>query len=256
MKKFILLGAVALTSCTSVKVFSPNPAIEPPELRGDRGVKISAELVGDHETKATDDGNHRPPDMAHPSTNTAFDLFPGATYAPIDELEAGLEFSPLHGGIAGIVRWQPIGEGARKAEEGNVPVAFYIKVGQGEAKTDATDNFGIGDFRGTIRESYVHGGVSSGYRIAPHFLVYGGAAYGQYWMRAEVDQDNPNNVYVGYSTGNGITAGGGLFCDWRVVQFFVSGEVTRLQYAGADTRTDPYLHAGIYITPGGGSSKP
>jgi hypothetical protein len=248
MKHILVCCLILLSACTSLKIYSPNPAIEPPELRGGNGVKISGDLVGAHETKATDNATATPPDMAHPSTNTAFDFYPGATFAFLDQFEGGLQASPLHGNVALLMRWQPVGEGARKAEEGNVPLAFYLKGGTGESRGNEIGTGYASDFEGSIRENYVHTGFSTGYRPMRNLLVYGGAAFGQYWMRAEVDQKQ--SVYVGSTTGNGITAGGGVFANWKYVQCFVSGEVTRLAYSGASTRTDVYLHTGVSFTPG------
>jgi len=260
MKNFIAVSALFfLTACAGVRIYSPNPRVEPPELRGDRGVKITNSLVGSHALESTSNGHARPPDLEHPETATAFDFFSGFSYSPVSQLETGIELSPLQLGLAAVAKWQPLGSGSRYADEGNVPLSLYVRVGHGDSKNNG-DTLSYYDFRGKMSESYVHSGISLGYRPLPHMLIYGGFAYGQYWARAEVSQGasgmDPGGTYKSSYRGHGTTSGGGLLFNWRVIQFYVSGELTHIDYNKSRGMQDLYLHTGLYITPGGIKTAP
>lgn len=246
-----------MTAC-AVRIYTPNPAVEVPELRGERGVKISTDLVGAHQFRATDDVTARPLDLDHPNTTTAFDVFPGFSVAPFSRLEAGVELSPFHGTLSGVMKFQILGAGTRHADVGNIPLTLYVRTGQGTADTgDTTVSSGSGasTSKGKIGEAYLHAGISTGYRVTPHVLIFGGVAGGQYWAHAQVDQSadgvNPAGSYSQSYRGNATTVGGGALFNWRVVQFFVGGEVTHIDYDKSREQQDMYLHMGVTFTPGG-----
>lgn len=253
----LLFSTLILCSCNTVQVVTPNPRVEPPELRGDRGLKIALEPIGAHIFKATNDGSSRPPDVQHPTTTPTESFTPGLLYSPAAPLEAGIELSPLSLGVAGVLKWQPLGEGSRTATEGNVPLALYLRVGTvyTQQSGDQKDTFGPGGYawKGSINGTYAHSGVSVGYRTGEHVLIYAGAAFGQYWLRTEVDQSasgtDPGGVYKTGHTGYGNTGAAGLLFNWQKVQFFVSGEFTHIEYNHTNPMDDVYFHGGVYFTP-------
>jgi hypothetical protein len=254
----VILLSVFFCACTEVQVRTPNPRIEPPELRGDQGVKIGTEVWGAHVYKATDDGSARPPDLSRPGTYGDLDLSGSFSYSPASPFEFGVEAHPL-GGLSGVVRFQLAGHGTRASEPGDFPIAAYVRAGTaiGERSGDQKGLFGPGGYnwKGRMNANYVHAGLSLGQRVLPHMLVYGGGAIGQYWNRTEVDQDantgagDPGGTYKANDSGNAQTGGLGMLFNWTHVQFFVGADFTHISYHSTRAENDLFVSGGLTITP-------
>ena len=256
-KALFLVGVFLITGCSAVQVIAPNPRVEPPELRGDPGLKVEVNTVGAHAFRSTNDGRAHPPDVFHPTTQGTLDESPAVLYSPASPVELGLEVSPLSTGAALIAKWQPLGEGTRVATTGNVSLGLYLRVGANHEQVsgDQKSLFGSGGYgwKGTLNGSYVHYGLSLGYRLDERSLIYLGGAFGQYWMRSEVNQDgsasDPGGVYKSGFTGYGNTGGLGMLFNWTHVQFYLGAEFTHIEYDRTSPMDDIYFHGGVYITP-------
>lgn len=255
----LILAPLALCSC-AVFVNNPNPHVEVPEVRGDHGLTIGAELSGGHQYQASPDASTRPPNISDPNTTASVDPNAKVLYSPADPLALGLEVHEQ--GISLLTKFQLSGEGSRHAQAGDWPVGVYLRVGGGHNENNGTqqDLFGPGGYpwKSSISSLYVHGGTSMGYRFNERVLLYWGAAGGLYWNRSEIDQDTatnaPGGVYKAGDSGYAVTVGPGVFFSWSRVQFYVATEFVHLEYHGAGTANDFQPGAGITITPGGSSS--
>jgi len=256
MRGLLLFFLLSLNGC-AIWVITPNPRVESPELRGDRGLKIGGDVGGAHAYNAVPDGSTRPPTMNQPDMDRTVDTNASFLYSPTEPLEFGIEAHPFSAGLSAIVKWQPVGEGTRTAKEGNVPLGFYLRAGSvySQASGDQKDLFGSGGYpwKGTINGNYVHAGFSVGYRPAEHALVYIGAAAGQYWNRIEVDQNAANGdtggVYKASDTGFARTGGAGVVFNWHIVQFYVGGDYSYIRYTHAGAIDSLFFHGGFYFTP-------
>jgi hypothetical protein len=258
MKRLIFLLLVFnVTACSSLRVYVPNPRVEVPELRGDKGFKITGALVGAHEYKSAEDASNRPPDLTRPKTTTAVDAFAGGLYSPIPRLEFGLELSPLHLGAGMIAKYQVLGEGSRVVDYGNIPLMVYARVGRGQGENSGDQNgvFGPGGYnwQGTLTETHLQAGLSAGFRTSPAALLYAGVAGGRLWTHTKITQDphggDPGGTYNHGSSGNALSGGGGVLFNWPGVQFYVGGEVTHVDYDQTRGMQDVYLHTGFFVTP-------
>ncbi len=251
------LVLIGLGACSAVTVRMPNPRVEAPELRGERGIKIEIDSPGAHTYRLTEDGSNRPPDVDHPTTETSQTVNSGFFYSPDAPIEFGGEIDPLAWGLAGVVRWQPLGKGTRGAEEGNIPLMVYARGGttRGSVSGDQKGTFGPGGYNwnGSISGAYLHTGISTGYRMNPHALFYAGGALGQYWLKGEVNQDATSTdaaaSYVRSDRGHAETFGIGFLFNWPHFQFSLGGDYTHLDYAHTRQQEDPYFHVAFYITP-------
>lgn len=267
----LTLSLLSLCACTSVQIINPNPHVESPETRGERGLKIVAQEDGGHFYTITDDGEKRPPDISEPSTYGAMDLNAQVLYAPAAPIELGLEFHPLGyaAGIALLVKYQLQGAGTRAAQAGDWPIGVYLRTGYAysNASGDQETPFGDGGYswKSQMDTVYIHAGGSFGYRISNHVMVYWGAAVGQYWVNAEIDQDtaqngaSPGGVYKNNDSGLAETVGPGVMFNWKYVQFYAAGEATHIQYHNTVAENDVFATVGVSITPrdhsGGGSGE-
>lgn len=260
MRRLMIAATLTLAACSQVQVTVPNPRLEIPELRGDSGLALTAGVGGAHVYSATRDGSDRPPEMAEPTALGAFDLYGGAHYSSGAPVQVGIEINGIDGyGGSGILKFQFAGEGTHGADVGNMPALVYLRAGgvYGHKEGDQNGTFGAGGYnwKGVVRGAYVHAGVSMGYRLAPHALLYWGGAAGQYWINSEINQDphpatsDAGGTYKRGDNGRAYTAGFGAEFSWTRVQFFVSAEGTSYDYKHTKAKLDPFLHAGVIITP-------
>ena len=260
MKKIIIFAALAFAGCSEVQVTVPNPRVEPPELRGDRGLAFTAGVEGAHVYQATSDGGRRPPTMDEPSATGAFALNGGVHFSPVAPVQIGLELNGPDGyGASTIVKFQIAGEGTHSSKPGDFSALIYLRGGgvYGQKSGDQSQTFGAGGYnwKGHVSGAYAHAGASMGFRVAEHALIYWGGAFGQYWMSSEVDQDahtstgDKGGSYKSGDNGKAYTGGFGAEFNWSRVQFFVSGEGTSYGYEHTHSHFDPFVHAGVIITP-------
>lgn len=260
MTKFsILLSLFLLSACAQVRVVTPNPRVETPETRGDQFKWKFAVAGGNaHMFRATGEGGARPPDLSHPQVRGHLDVHPGAYFGVDERVEIGSELNVLGAGINGIVKWQILGSGTQHASKGNLPIAIFLRTGlaQGNNNGDQKELFGSGGYNWSSksRASFVHAGLSGGYRVSDTALLYGGFAGGKYWSSVDISQDangsDPGGSYKASYVGNGTTYAVGASFSWRVVQFYVSTEYTRVDYGPTDDMEDLFIHAGVTFTPG------
>jgi hypothetical protein len=251
-----LMGLVS--ACAQLEVVAPNPRIEPPESRGEKSKwRIQAGAEAATLVKATEDAGARPPDMSDGDVTGHLGLYGGGAYAPWERVEIGLEGSPLSRGASLFVRSQLLGTGTAAAQEGNLPLSLYARVGrsQGENSGDQDGVFGPGNhpWKGTMSATFVHGGLSFGYRPSNIVLLYAGGAFGKYSFETEIEQEanqtDPAMTYKEKYDGTGLTAGAGALFSWRVVQFFVTMEYSKIEIKGLDEIDQLFVGSGIYITP-------
>lgn len=253
----------ALCACTSVQVLNPNPHVESPENRGDRGLKIGMEEAGGHYYVATGSGAARPPNMSQPESTKMMDVDAKVLYAPVAPIEFGLVAQAPSStgslGLALLTKFQISGEGTRAAAIGDLPFGIYARVGVGyaQASGDQAVTFGPGGYpwKSTMDVVYAHLGSSVGIRFNEHAMAYLGAAVGQYWNSSEVDQntasDNtPGGTYKNNDSGTAETIGPGVLFNWTYVQFYLTGEFTHIQYHLTPAENDFWVTAGISVTPG------
>ncbi|HBL18604.1 MAG: hypothetical protein A2X36_08090 [Elusimicrobia bacterium GWA2_69_24] len=266
LRKWAPFVAVLLTTgCSELQIYSPNPRIETPELRGERGVRIQAEAVGTHRFRVTGNAGARPPDAGRPETQGSMGFVPGLHYDPIRPLGLGLEWDTTGQGGAAVVKWQLLGEGVRRARKGNFSLGAYGRAGMGRSSKSGDQKvaFGPGGYawNGTMSSRYAHTGLSVGYRVEKEILLYGGVAAGWHRIYSRIDQDpardgsDAGGSYQHTDHGNSRTAGGGILFGWRVVQFFLGGEYTHVRYQRSSPIENAFFRAGIQITPGGSRSE-
>jgi len=252
---WLLLGL--LTGCAELQLQQPNPSIEPPEIRGDRGLILEANASGAHQYRSTGDAAIRPPDLSRPELARRTQLAPGLSYSPFNRWAFGGELNALGQGGAFLIKFQPLGSGTRAAEDGDIPIGLYVRAGYSGGKKSGTQSrlFGPGDehWSGKVQSRYLHAGVSTGVRVHPHILLYGGGAVGTYRVDTEVTQEkadtDPGGVYTARDNGTGMTGGVGVLFNWKVVQFYVGGDYTHLRYDDAGAQDQVHVRTGLYITP-------
>jgi hypothetical protein len=253
----LILTIAALSACTSVEVLAPNPQVEPPEIRGDRGLIIDVDGGGAHTYKATQDAAARPPNMTEPSVKRDGIVSSSVLYSPVEPIALGLELSPMLQGANGVAKFQLNGEGSRASAIGDLPIGAYVRLGttKNQAHGSGDQLFGadLGRWSGEINSYYAMAGLSIGYRMAPHALVYAGGAFGHYLVKTKVSQDahdtDPGGSYSVSDTGNAMTAGVGAQFNWKYVLFFVGGDYTDIRYKSAGGVGTLYGRAGISINP-------
>lgn len=255
----LALGILFLSGCSQVRVATPNPRVEVPEVRGDQYKWKFAVAGGNaHMFRATGEGGQRPPDLSQPQVRGHADVYPGAYFAPHEQVEVGADLNVLGWGANLIGKWQFLGDGTRHATEGNVPVAFFVRTGlaSGSNNGDQKELFGDGGYNWSSKShnSYVHAGLSAGYRVSEVALLYAGFAYGKYWADVEINQDatgtDPGGHYESSYAGDGRTIGAGAMWNWKFVQFYVGAEYTAIDYGSTDDMESLFLHTGVTFTPG------
>lgn len=256
MQKTILLLLPWLLTACAVQVVNPGIRVEPPEIRGDRGLIIDVEGENAHIYRATDDGSDRPPDLGHPTLHKTPNISPSILYSPIEPLALGLELGPIAGSVAGIFKYQLNGEGHRAAAIGDVPVGIYVRAGRASSEDDGTRTEFGGEgysWKGEAISYFAHLGASAGYRFSEHSLFYLGAAYGHYEVSAKVTQEknssDPGGTFKSSDYGNGFATGVGLQFNWTHFLFFLGCDYTHIDYKTAGAMNDLNPRAGISISP-------
>jgi hypothetical protein len=259
MRRLPLILCFALAACSQVRVNTPNPRVETPEVRGDQFKWKFGVAGGDsHHFYATHEGGARPPDLTKPQARGNLDVYPGLAFQPWAPVEMGVEANLLGTGLNALVKYQFVGEGTRHAEEDDFAAAVYMRSGfvQNNNSGDQESTFGAGGYKWSSKteNSFVHAGVSVGQHVSKVALVYAGVAAGNYWARARIDQDasgtDPGGSYHASFKGWGVTEALGAQFSWRVVQFYVSAEYTKVDYGPADDLEALFLNTGVTFTPG------
>jgi hypothetical protein len=255
LKVLVLSLLLGLLCACAVQVINPGIRVEPPEIRGDRGLIIDVEGENAHIYRATDDGSDRPPDLTHPTLHKTPNVSPSILYSPVEEFAFGLELGPIVGSIAGIAKVQLTGEGHRAAATGDVPVGLYLRAGR-SSNEDRGDNDRLGDghsWNGKAQTYFAHLGASAGYRFSEHSLLYLGTAYGHYSVSATVTQEKTSSdaggTYKSSDNGNGVAVGLGMQFNWTHFLFFLGCDYTHIDYKTAGTMDDLNPRAGISISP-------
>lgn len=259
MKRLLPLLALLVAACAQVRVNTPNPRVETPEVRGD-ALKWKFGVAGgdSHHFYATHEGGKRPPDLNQPDIAGNLDIYPGVAFQPVAPLEVGLEANILGTGLNGLLKYQFVGEGTRHSEEGDLAAAIFLRTGfvQNSNSGDQESTFGSGGYKWSSKteNSFVHAGLSVGQHVSKVALLYAGVAGGNYWANARIDQDpggtDPGGSYTASYKGWGVTEALGAQFSWRVVQFYVSAEYTKVDYGPADDMEAIFLNTGVTFTPG------
>lgn len=258
--KQLVVGALVILFFSGCAVFvvTPNPRVESPEVRGERGFKIGMDITGANTYESSPDGSTRPPDITHPNVNSSQTANAAFAWSPATPIEIGAELSPVQGaGAAAVLRWQILGEGTRTAEAGNIPLGVYVRAGDSYTHSNGNQDglFGPGGYKwsANLNSGYVHSGISAGYRFNSHVLAYAGGAFGQYWNASEINQDKSDKdnggVYKANDTGRGLTGGGGALFNWHSFQFYVGAEYSDIRYHRAGASYGTSFRGGFVFTP-------
>lgn len=263
---FLLVICALVSACAQLEVVAPNPRIEIPETRGDGNRwKFGANLGGSHVVQSTTNGGARPPDLTEGDSRAHAEFGPQVQFAAANRLEVGVEIlafglAQFGSGMAGFARWQILGEGSNTAKKGAWPFALYTRLGQssGTQNGDQESTFGPGGYpwKGHMYNTFAHAGFSFGYRPTDHLLVFGGAAYGRYWLKTKIDQDptnsgggDPGGSYRQSDDGHAGTVGGGVLFNWTSIQFWVGLEGSYIDYTNTDPLDHLFVNTGFAFTP-------
>jgi len=237
MKSFliVIVPLIGFSIGCSNSPVTPNPGVLPSELSGTQFM-FDAGLEG-----------------ADKPGNAA--LSGSALYAPRAPIAFGLNFFTAGYGGSAVVKYQILGHGTANAEQGNFSLLTYARAGasynfsglnlsgdRNEHPEDACYKTDEG------RSSFVHYGVSGGYRINERWMMYTGFAMGHSWIKSQssgVESYNPVQCRSDqFSTyGHVYTYGlGSMVKIWRKLNVGGSLESSQFYFNNnRDARTDIFL---------------
>lgn len=193
-----LLMMLFLCGCAELRVLTPGPVVQPPEVGGgDFKFRIEGGALEGEMYEVTGYAGARPPDLAHPHTDDSYFIPVGASVSYGDWFDVGLGLyaSELGGGYA-RAQIQLLGDGARSAKAGNFSLALFGRGNytSGDNKGDQSTTFGAGGYpwKAEAKIFGVEGGASFGYRLTDSFMIFAGAARTWHDGQAEITQDPAN----------------------------------------------------------------
>ena len=187
-----------LMACAELRVLSPSPVVQPPEVGGETGkLRLESGLLEGEMLEITQNAGNRPPDLDHPDTEDSFFVPLGGSVGLGDWADVGLGVfaSELGGGYA-RAQIQLLGDGVRKAKAGTFALSVFGRgfYSRGRNEGDQSETFGAGGYpwEATASQMGVEAGASVGYRFTESFMVYAGAARNWQKGKGEITQDAAN----------------------------------------------------------------
>lgn len=202
----LVVTTLLLTSaCSSLSVKIPGPLIESPELLGEQGkVEFGGGIDDAVEHKFVEDASRRPPTLNEPTLERRQYYFYGrGGYQLQDWLEIGARYMPgggtggfgLLGGVAGTIRGQLIGVGA-KTPGWKVAVyggAFFTHVAIGGDQNGTFGNAGH-NWSANASAFTTTAGTSIGYRFPDqNLLIFAAAAYANQAAEGKIEHKLSDN---------------------------------------------------------------
>lgn len=202
MNKIRVLAVIALSSfalaCAELRVLSPSPVVQPPEVGGEGGkFRLESGLLEGEMLEITDNAGNRPPDLSAPDTEDSFYVPLGATVGLGNWADVGMGVfaSDLGGGYV-RAQIQLIGDGVRRTKAGGFALSIFGRgfYSRGKNEGDQSETFGAGGYpwEATATLFGAEAGASAGYRITDSFMIYAGAARNWQKGTADITQDAAN----------------------------------------------------------------
>lgn len=191
------MSSLAL-ACAELRVLSPSPVVQPPEVGGETGkFRLESGLLEGEMLEITHNAGNRPPDLSAPHTDDSSFVPVGATVGLGNwaDVGVGVFASELGGGYV-RAQIQLLGDGVRRTKAGNFALSIFGRgfYTSGKNDGDQSETFGAGGYpwEATAHLLGAEAGASVGYRLTDSFMIYAGAARNWQKGKGEITQDAAN----------------------------------------------------------------